>query len=83
MRVRMTNLDKPQTERAYLFYFVKALLCAGGAAFFVGGIFLQSGEIDRLIVGFLAGLVFSFVLAFFDREAKERFGRGFITFPKR
>jgi len=43
---------------------------------------LLEAEIDRLIIGFLAGLTFSYIVAFFHRDAKERLRWGFIGFPK-
>jgi hypothetical protein len=79
----MTNLAAPKshTERAYALYFAKALLWAAFGAAFVGGIILEMG-LDRLMVGFLAGLAFSLVIAFFNDGAKERFDRDFIRFPR-
>jgi len=64
---------------SYAFYFGKAVLWSGAAAAFVTEVLLQ-GEIDRLVVGFIAGLAFSYVMAFFHHGAKERFGRGFVSF---
>jgi hypothetical protein len=73
---------KPQTEFKYAIYFAKALLWAAAAAAVTAELFLQ-GDVDRLIVGFLAGCAFSVVMAFFDHEGKDRFGRGLFNFPRR
>lgn len=58
--------------REHGFFVAKALFWALAAAFFVGGIFLESG-LDRIIIGFLAGCAFAGVLGFFNREGRGRF----------
>ena len=65
----------------FYLYFGQAALCSGAAAVVVIGL-LSQADIDRLIIGFLAGLTFSYIMAFFHHQAKERFGCGFISFPK-
>ena len=67
---------------AYALFVAKALFWATLAAVIVAEIFLQ-GDLDRFIAGFLAGCSFSFVMAFFHHDSKERFGHGFVNFPKR
>jgi hypothetical protein len=56
----------------HAWFLAKALIWATVAAFFVGGIFIESG-LDRLIVGFISGCAFMFVLAFFDKQGKGKF----------
>ena len=74
------NEPEPQTQFGSFLYLLKAFFWAALAASLTTS--LCEGGFDRLIVGFLAGITFSFVMAFFHHESKERFGRGFGTFPK-
>jgi len=54
---------------AFYFYFAQAAFWSGAAVAVIIGLLLE-GDIDRLIIGFLAGLTFSYIIELFRRRKR-------------
>jgi Flp pilus assembly protein TadB len=70
-----------QTEAAYFWALAKALLWSALAASITIEVFSAMAPYP-LALGFVAGIVFSVVMAYCNHRNRERFGRGFFSFPQ-